>query len=90
MFFADTALSGTVGATRCGLDYFGAGKVVFASDFPFDAEGGSYLVRETIKALDALDLTGAVRRRIDIDNISGIIHRKEAAYRTATDDFRGR
>ena len=57
MFLADTALSGAVGATRCGLDYFGAENVVFASDFPFDAEGGSYLVRETIKALDALELT---------------------------------
>jgi hypothetical protein len=57
MFFADTARAGAVGATRCGLDYLGPAKLVFASDFPFDAEGGSYLVRETIKALDALKLT---------------------------------
>jgi predicted TIM-barrel fold metal-dependent hydrolase len=75
MFYADTALSGAVGATRCGLDYFGADKVVFASDFPFDAEGGSYLVRETVKALDALELTEAVRRQIDVGNISKIIRR---------------
>jgi predicted TIM-barrel fold metal-dependent hydrolase len=73
MFFADTALSGAVGATRCGLEYFGADKVVFASDFPFDAEGGSYLVRETIRALDALELPDAVRRRIDAGNISALI-----------------
>src|SRR6202020_2788218 len=70
MFLADTALSGAVGATRCGLDYFGADKVVFASDFPFDAEGGSYLVRETIKALDALELPSPVRHKIDVGNIS--------------------
>jgi predicted TIM-barrel fold metal-dependent hydrolase len=75
MFLADTALSGAVGATRCGLDYFGADKVVFASDFPFDAEGGSYLVRETIKALDALELTDGVRRRIDLENLSRLISR---------------
>jgi predicted TIM-barrel fold metal-dependent hydrolase len=75
MFFADTALSGAVGATRCGLDYFGADRVVFASVFPFDAEGGSYLVRETIKALDALELSQAVRHQIDIGNISKLIHR---------------
>jgi aminocarboxymuconate-semialdehyde decarboxylase len=75
MFFADTALSGAVGATRCGLDYFGADQVVFASDFPFDAEGGSYLVRETIKALDALELTKAVRHQIDVGNISELIYR---------------
>jgi predicted TIM-barrel fold metal-dependent hydrolase len=75
MFYADTALSGAAGATRCGLDYFGADKVVFASDFPFDAEGGSYLVRETIRALDTLELTGAVRSKIDAGNISKIIRR---------------
>ena len=73
MFFADTALSGAVGATRCGLEYFGADKVVFASDFPFDAEGGSYLVRETIRALDALELPAAVRHKIDAGNISALI-----------------
>jgi aminocarboxymuconate-semialdehyde decarboxylase len=76
MFYADTALSGAVGATRCGLDYFGADKVVFASDFPFDAEGGTYLVRETIRALDTLELTGAVRSKIDAGNISKIIRRE--------------
>jgi hypothetical protein len=76
MFFADTALSGAVSVTRCGLDYFGAGRVVFASDFPFDAEGGSYLVRETIRALDALELPSAVRHKIDIGNISALILRK--------------
>jgi aminocarboxymuconate-semialdehyde decarboxylase len=73
MFFADTALSGAVGATRCGLEYFGADKVVFASDFPFDAEGGSYLVRETIRALDALELPAAVRHKIDVGNVSALI-----------------
>ena len=78
MFFADTALSGAVGATRCGLDYFGADRVLFASDFPFDAEGGSYLVRETIKALDALELKGSVRQQIDIGNISRIMSRVPA------------
>ncbi|SFN87309.1 Predicted metal-dependent hydrolase, TIM-barrel fold [Formivibrio citricus] len=75
MFYADTALSGAEGATRCGLEYFGEGKVLFASDFPFDAEGGSYLVRETIKALDNLGLADPVRRRIDSENILAIIRR---------------
>jgi len=75
MFFADTALSGAVSATRCGLDYFGADRVVFASDFPFDAEGGSYLVRETIKALDTLELPEAIRQKIDSGNVSALIRR---------------
>jgi aminocarboxymuconate-semialdehyde decarboxylase len=68
MFYADTALSGALEATRCGYDFFSAEKVLFASDFPFDAEGGSYLVRETIKAIDSLNLDAAMRRAVDADN----------------------
>jgi aminocarboxymuconate-semialdehyde decarboxylase len=59
MFYADTALSGSVGATRCGLDYFGGRQVLFAGDFPYDAEGGSYLVRETLRAIGELKLAPA-------------------------------
>jgi len=33
---------------------------VFASDFPFDAEGGAYLVRETVRAIDDLNLQPSV------------------------------
>jgi aminocarboxymuconate-semialdehyde decarboxylase len=75
LFHADTALSGATGATRCGLDYFGAEKVLFASDFPFDAEGGSYLVRETIRALDELGLDAPTRQRIDAGNLLAMLRR---------------
>ena len=79
MFLADTALSGAVAATRCGLDYFGAEKVLFASDFPFDAEGGSYLVRETIRALDALELADPIRRQIDAGNVAALIRARDGS-----------
>jgi aminocarboxymuconate-semialdehyde decarboxylase len=72
MFFADTALSGSASATRCGLDFFGPENVMFATDFPFDTEGGSYLVRETMRALDELALPVATRRRIDRDNVKAL------------------
>ena len=36
MLYADTALNGAASATRCGYDFFGAGRLVFASDAPFD------------------------------------------------------
>ena len=68
MFYADTALSGSASATRCGLDYFGEHKVLFASDFPFDAEGGAYLVRETLRAIDDLNLNEDVRAAVLADN----------------------
>jgi aminocarboxymuconate-semialdehyde decarboxylase len=77
MFYADTALSGSASATRCGLDYFSPDQVLFASDFPFDAEGGSYLVRETIRALDELLLSTEIRAKIDHGNAQAIIRNSQ-------------
>ena len=58
-FYADTAVFGSVAATKCGLDFFGAEKVIFASDAPFDPEKGPMFIRETIRVLDGLGLPEA-------------------------------
>ena len=63
-FYADTALAGSKAGIACGLDFFGADKVLFASDCPFDAEGGVLYIRETIEALDALPLSHDTRQKI--------------------------
>jgi predicted TIM-barrel fold metal-dependent hydrolase len=64
MFWADTAVFGSRNATECGLKFFGTGQVVFASDAPFDPEGGSMYIRETIKVIDGLEMSDADRRAI--------------------------
>jgi hypothetical protein len=46
MFYADTALFGAYDATVCGLGFFGADHVLFASDAPFDPEKGPMYIRE--------------------------------------------
>jgi aminocarboxymuconate-semialdehyde decarboxylase len=63
MFYADTALFGADGATECGLKFFGVDKVLFASDVPFEPSPGLY-IRETIRILEALDITSAEREQI--------------------------
>ncbi len=63
-FYADTALAGSKAGIACGLDFFGAEKVLFASDCPFDAEGGVLYIRETIDAIAALPLPEETRQRI--------------------------
>ena len=73
LFYADTALSGAAAATRCGLDYFGTDKVLFASDFPFDAEGGAYLVRETLRAINGLGLQESERRAVFENNLGRLL-----------------
>jgi aminocarboxymuconate-semialdehyde decarboxylase len=64
MFYADTALFGARDAMECGLKFFGADQVVFASDFPFDPEKGTFNIRETIKDVDGLPISEADRKKI--------------------------
>ena len=64
MFYADTALFGARDAMECGLKFFGADQVVFASDFPFDPEKGTFNIRETIKDVDNLPISDADRTKI--------------------------
>lgn len=64
MFYADTVLGGSASALRCGLDFFGTDRIVFASDCPFDPEGGPMFIREGIRSIDALGLSDADRERI--------------------------
>ena len=42
--------------------------MLFASDAPFDPEGGPMYIRETIRIIDALDISTNDRRRLYRDN----------------------
>jgi predicted TIM-barrel fold metal-dependent hydrolase len=64
MFWGDTAVFGSKAATECGLSFFGPDQVVFASDAPFDPEGGSLYIRETIEVINSLDISEADRAKI--------------------------
>ncbi len=64
MFYADTALFGSVAGTKCGLDFFGVDNVLFASDSPFDPEKGPGFIRETIKIVDELPISDEDRMKI--------------------------
>jgi predicted TIM-barrel fold metal-dependent hydrolase len=61
-FYADTALFGAGNGLSCGLDFFGAEHVVFATDAPLGP------IAKTIAALDALNLDNDTRRKIMSDN----------------------
>jgi predicted TIM-barrel fold metal-dependent hydrolase len=63
-FYGDTALEGARGATVCGLDFFGADHVVFASDCPFDIEKGPGYIRDTIAVLRSMNLSDADMAKI--------------------------
>jgi aminocarboxymuconate-semialdehyde decarboxylase len=73
MFYGDTVLGGAAAPLACGLAFFGAERVVFASDCPFDPEGGPMFIREGIRSVEDLKLSEEDRRRIYFGNAMGLL-----------------
>lgn len=73
MFYADTALFGADHALRCAIEFFGTDRVLFASDSPYDPEGGPGYVRSTIKSINSLELTADDRAAIFRGNIERLV-----------------
>lgn len=68
-FYADTALfGGGVHAVRCGLEFFGADHVVFATDTPLGP------IKPTIDAVKKLELAPADERKILCGNAEKLLN----------------
>ena len=78
MFYADTATFGSLPALRCGLDFFGADQVLFASDTPFDPEKGPGYIRETIRCVEGVEMSAADRHKIYEGNARKLMRLKLA------------
>jgi aminocarboxymuconate-semialdehyde decarboxylase len=63
-FYADTATFGSRAAIECGRSFFGADRMLFASDMPFGQEGGAGHIRSTLEAIDKMDLSEPEKRAI--------------------------
>ena len=68
MFYADTVTNGSLAALECGVAFFGVDQVVFATDHPFDSEGGSKFVGDTIRTITELKVSDDDKRKIYQDN----------------------
>jgi uncharacterized protein len=64
MFYGDTALFGAHAAMECGLAFFGADRILFGTDMPFDPEQGTGFIRETIAAMERMRTTDEARGKI--------------------------
>ena len=72
-FYADTAVFGSRPATECGLAFYGADRVLFASDSPFDPERGPGYIRDTIAVLESLELSTEDREKICFRNAEALL-----------------
>jgi predicted TIM-barrel fold metal-dependent hydrolase len=68
-FYVDTASFGAASPLQCAREFYGVEHMVFASDAPFDPEKGPMYIRETIRAIDSMDLTDAERQAIYAGNL---------------------
>jgi predicted TIM-barrel fold metal-dependent hydrolase len=75
-FWADTAVFTAEPATKAGVEFFPRDKILFASDCPFDPEGGSMYPRETLRIFETLDLSQADRDKIYFKNLEAVTGRK--------------
>ena len=70
-FYGDTALfGGGIHAVRCGLEFFGADHVVFATDTPLGP------IAPTIDVIKRLDIADGDRRKIFAGNAERLLKRK--------------
>jgi uncharacterized protein len=75
-FWADTAAFTAEGATRLGMEFFPIDKIVFASDCPFDPEGGTMYVRETLRILVSLNMDKTTYDKVFYKNLEAVTGRK--------------
>ncbi|MBN2063101.1 MAG: amidohydrolase [Deltaproteobacteria bacterium] len=69
MFYADTAIYGNPSALMCGYAFFGADHMLFGADFPLgDTERGNRNYRQTINAIEQMDISDEERKKIYEDN----------------------
>jgi predicted TIM-barrel fold metal-dependent hydrolase len=74
MFYADTAIYGNPSALMCGYTFFGADHLVFGVDFPLgDTENGDRNYRQTINAIEQMDISDADRKKIYEDNARSLM-----------------
>jgi len=67
-FYYDTAVNGNTAALRCGLELCGIDRLIFATDVPFDNQGGYRLVRDTMDSIDRMGLSPVDLKKVYQDN----------------------
>jgi aminocarboxymuconate-semialdehyde decarboxylase len=73
MFYADTALNGNPSALKCALDFFGEDHLLFGTDMPYDIENGAVSIRQTIYAIEAMEISKAIKEKIYTKNAKKLL-----------------
>ena len=63
-FYGDTVTWGSTPALMCGYSFFGADHIVFGTDMPYDGELGMRHTRDTIQAIEEMQISKAEKVKI--------------------------
>jgi len=73
MFYNDTAVYGSTAALMCGYSFFGSEHLLFGTDMPYDSEIGNRYIRETIRAIEEMDIPPSEKRGVFSDNAKQLL-----------------
>ena len=73
MFYCDTALYGTTAGLMCAYDFWGAERLMFGTDMPYDNQTGYRHVRETIRSIEEMSISDSEKKLIYEGNAKKIM-----------------
>jgi len=76
MFYADTALHGSIPAMECGFAFFGAERVLFGTDMPFDRTQGLMKIRRTIDGIEGMRVSAEDKKKMFETNAAKLLNMK--------------
>jgi predicted TIM-barrel fold metal-dependent hydrolase len=62
--YGDTAIDGQFSAFMCGYSFFGAGRIVYGSDYPFGPEQGEAYIRDNLAGVRAMPIPTEEKEKI--------------------------
>jgi predicted TIM-barrel fold metal-dependent hydrolase len=68
MIYADTAIYGHTLGLMLGRAFFGIDHLLFGTDFPFAGQYGERVTRQTIAAIEEMDISDSEKKKIFEDN----------------------
>jgi uncharacterized protein len=73
MFYYDTAINGNAPGLMCAHAFCGADHMLFATDMPYDNELGERYTRQTINAIEDMDIENFEKEKIFKDNVTSLL-----------------
>ena len=74
MFYNDTALNGNTSGLMCGYHFFGEDHLVFGSDMPYDIQNGALAIKQTIEAIDGMEIPESSKKKIYEGNARNLLN----------------